>query len=734
MPSKKNKVVRYIGSASSQRGDIKYWDGDNWISLPIDLPGEVLTTHGPGFLLSWEPLVCQSSSSSESSSSESSSSGLSSSSEASSSGSQLSSSGSQPSSSGSQPSSSGSQPSSSGSQPSSSGAQPSSSAIQSSSSSSNPEIGIAFSPPSETTGPRPKTTGSGDVHTTMGGTVDVVTTTHDRRGNPYSNIPYPFNASWNWDDNSSVNEVIIFGMQDPISNKETAITYTQKSGFFPAVAIGSVHVKSDDWSASSSSTSRTGNISVASSSPNTTTYYGNGYINLIFASPSDTSLTVNGEYWNGSSIQAVSNTVTWSGINPPIIVINLDNIFFEVIGERRNTYVFWKIKIAPATGTYWHNSIVNQNGKIGGMWFDSLKECKNYSDTNGIVDTNGHPLLLALGYSAAESTVGTYGWYGYEDTESASPHFIPINRVSNSGSINIASGFIGVARNTYEGTVNNVGNVLNNIDLKTIDAMAVIWNDIDSHTGFWFVRNWWDGAIKAEGGTEDFYPCENFWPAIDISISFPSSSASYGDVTWCGQTWAQAESGDTRKICPSNYQYEEPSQWTSTVYGTFAIYTYIHYSAANFWFFGGGVYPADQLGMERLYRVSNYPIGTFLRFLRPFIFALGAGVRNRLIVDNTHMDWKEWSGYGNPPLPWTPQASNTKYGDINKILGVGKPTFNGDFELGNNFFGTYTDSNSITYSWNQSTDGSWSNLKELQRARDGVLASFPHGEPVSPLA
>jgi hypothetical protein len=76
MPSDKNKVVRYTGSNSSQRGDIQYWDGNNWVSLQIGLTGDILTAHGIGVPPSWEgqSIIVSSSSSSFVSSSSSSSS------------------------------------------------------------------------------------------------------------------------------------------------------------------------------------------------------------------------------------------------------------------------------------------------------------------------------------------------------------------------------------------------------------------------------------------------------------------------------------------------------------------------------------------------------------------------------------------------------------------------------------------------------------------------------------
>jgi len=64
MPSKKKQVIWHVGASSAQRGDIRYWDGTNWVPLPIGALGEVLVTHGVGFMPSWETLIIASSSSS----------------------------------------------------------------------------------------------------------------------------------------------------------------------------------------------------------------------------------------------------------------------------------------------------------------------------------------------------------------------------------------------------------------------------------------------------------------------------------------------------------------------------------------------------------------------------------------------------------------------------------------------------------------------------------------------
>jgi len=227
--------------SSAQRGDIQYWDGSNWISLPIDVVGEVLTTHGIGVAPSWEPLVCFSSSSASSSnpsSSNPSSSNPSSSNPSSSNPSSSNPSSSNPSSSNpssNNPSSSGSQPSSSNpssNNPSSSGSQPSS---------NGPKAKVAINPGTNTA------KGNGDVHL-MIAKDGISAFTHNRLGDKFINIKSSLNASFNYDDNGGLAELIFFGMQDPISNKQTAITYTQSDALTViAPYIDSVHVKSDEW-------------------------------------------------------------------------------------------------------------------------------------------------------------------------------------------------------------------------------------------------------------------------------------------------------------------------------------------------------------------------------------------------------------------------------------------------------------------------------------------------------
>ena len=50
----KRSVIEYLGPGTLVEGDIKYWNGDCWISLPPGNTGEHLVTHGTGSPPSWE--------------------------------------------------------------------------------------------------------------------------------------------------------------------------------------------------------------------------------------------------------------------------------------------------------------------------------------------------------------------------------------------------------------------------------------------------------------------------------------------------------------------------------------------------------------------------------------------------------------------------------------------------------------------------------------------------------
>jgi len=61
----KTKVVEFQ-PITPNNGDIKYWDGENWIALPNGELGKVLTSNGPNTAPMWNYFIFPSSSSSSS--------------------------------------------------------------------------------------------------------------------------------------------------------------------------------------------------------------------------------------------------------------------------------------------------------------------------------------------------------------------------------------------------------------------------------------------------------------------------------------------------------------------------------------------------------------------------------------------------------------------------------------------------------------------------------------------
>jgi hypothetical protein len=52
--TRKNKVVIYEGPNPAQIGEIRYWDGKNWVPFPNDTDGKILHTRGVGISPIWE--------------------------------------------------------------------------------------------------------------------------------------------------------------------------------------------------------------------------------------------------------------------------------------------------------------------------------------------------------------------------------------------------------------------------------------------------------------------------------------------------------------------------------------------------------------------------------------------------------------------------------------------------------------------------------------------------------
>jgi hypothetical protein len=57
MSSNKNKISEYTGPTALELGNIRHWDGNNWIPLANGPTGAVLTTHGVGNAPTWESLL-----------------------------------------------------------------------------------------------------------------------------------------------------------------------------------------------------------------------------------------------------------------------------------------------------------------------------------------------------------------------------------------------------------------------------------------------------------------------------------------------------------------------------------------------------------------------------------------------------------------------------------------------------------------------------------------------------
>jgi len=54
MANRKNKVVRYLGLNGPETGNIRYWDGSNWVFLGNGDSGDLLVTHGTVSGPTWE--------------------------------------------------------------------------------------------------------------------------------------------------------------------------------------------------------------------------------------------------------------------------------------------------------------------------------------------------------------------------------------------------------------------------------------------------------------------------------------------------------------------------------------------------------------------------------------------------------------------------------------------------------------------------------------------------------
>jgi hypothetical protein len=483
MASSKRRVVRYYGPGDLERGDIKYYDGDNWVTLKIGDPGEILITNGPGFPPSWEP-YSQSSSSSSSSN------------------------------------------------------------IMSSSSSSGLGPIIEVEEDSEPVAPE-IAQGMGDVHLMLGG-VEGPIITYERSGSSHANVEYPFTASWNHDDNSSADEIVYIAIENPLKNKLTVITYTQKTGNFPAYGLENFHIYSTELNQSSSSYTPTGSISYSNSGGATVTISGNGECDFRFNSDTNTELTIEGSYWDGSQRQTVTESTLSAGV---LATIDLGDIRLELSGDNRElTYQFWAMKCKLPEGTVWHQ-VVNNGGRIGGLYFDILNRCRIYRDGN--VSLDGYPALVSIYGSPSSSSshiavLGNWGWYGNEE-HTGSAHFIPLNFDSMTSDIDI-NNFVERSGRTYYDP-DNLSTILEYHSVAVINAIAATYNELIDNTGYWTL-GWFDGIFR-QGGS---FPSSSSAGPQPVPASCPDPCTEY-DVPYtgsdCEDCLGQIGGGAGPSYCPT---------------------------------------------------------------------------------------------------------------------------------------------------------------------------------------
>ena len=335
---------------------------------------------------------------------------------------------------------------------------------------------------------------SGDVHLTMGGDKDPALTV-GRDGTGHADTPFLFNTSWNFDDNGGANEIYFLCVKSPLTNKNSTIQYSQKTGPFPALCISVVTVKSQECAEASSSSSSidpsasTGACALLGGS----ILIGNGVYCLIVDSSNNTTAVVSGWFWDGFNVQIIDITLSSGGK----FTVLTNDIQCVISVDSRDSFVFCGITPTIPPGKIWH-AIANAGGLFGGMWWDILNKCRTFSD--GLEDTTGHPDLNALyGNSSSSSSssnsitvLGNWGWYGNEAQTPGASHFIPINFDSPNPNMDVASEFLGVPRSTYESVSYETASV------AQVDALAVMWNLFYANTGFWKLL-WFDFIARIDG-------------------------------------------------------------------------------------------------------------------------------------------------------------------------------------------------------------------------------------------
>lgn len=187
-------------------------------------------------------------------------------------------------------------------------------------------------------------------------------------------------------------------------------------------------------------------------------------------------------------------------------------------------------------------------------------------------------------------------------------------------------------------------------------------------------------------------------PEMVLTISDTSPTDANLPKTWCGITWEksianggpadplganQRRDGDSATVCPTFY-----TKGKSLILFFPPSPNPRGYFARHRWQFN------DELDMNRYYKITGF--STYL---------ISASAANTLQLLTTLTDQKQFINANPPPLnrppAWT--AGFTAYSDLNKILGVGAPTYN-DYALTTAFFTNHS-TGGLVYTWTQG--GGW---------------------------